>query len=1067
MRAAIAMWLGFTAGLIFSNCLWGQVSTGSLSGEVREVGAAAVAGVTVAARDEGTGFIRRSVSSTEGSYRMDELSPGSYTITATRQGYRTLSISHITVEVNEQARLDLELTPGQQRDVVTVTAHVSEVQAEEPSIGYRLDSPVVSELPLDQRNVASLITLGPGAIPRQLGGFTHDQDNDEQAGSRGSVALNPPVNGGRPYMNTQLLDGAGNTDRNTFAIVIVPPLDSVREFRIQSSLASAAFAQAGGGVSDIVTKAGGQTLHGSLFEFLQNEATDARNFFDNPALPRSIVRLNQFGGSLGGAVPIVPSTFFFVAYEGLVGKAGKPSAQTVPTQTVRSGDFSGGATIFDPLSLNADGSRAAFAGNTIPQSLIDPIAKTYLAEFEPLPNIPPTSTGNYIDTTPSTNNNQTVSARIDHDMKKAGQLFGRYTINNEDGGIGGNFPLRPTSEDVRAQQVAIGHSLAGASWQNEARASFTRLRVFDVPLSAFHENTAKELGLVNAPTDPAAWGLPYFLIDNYATVTDDPTLPQTQRDNTWSVGDSISMVRGRHALRMGGEWSAFQMDYVQSQSVRGQYEYTGAFTGNGTPGTGDPLADFLLGYPQNTQRTVGSALAHLRQSIYAAFFQDDWKLRPSLTINLGVRYEYASPYRDARGQMLNVNYSQNPPALVPISEASQPRAANFAPRVGLAWRLPPGLMGPGEMVFRAGYGIYFVPEIAAESYDLVLNGITTQINTTDGTQKPILTTLNGFPQTSTTGFPSYYGLDKNAASPYVQQWNAGFQKELPGRMLFEASYVGSKGTHLGRFDRENIPPEPEPGPLQLLRPFPTLGTIFQRKHIANSSYNSLQLKVEKRFTNSLSFVASYVWSKSIDDADSILAGSFEGAGAQDENNLRLERGLSFSNVPRRLSAGFVYNIPAVQRLKSLTGGWQLSGVITLQDGTPLNPFYFGADYSNTGTPNRPNLVPGQVLNAPVGGQTVAHWFNTAAFSTPAPYTYGDAGRDILPGPGNEVVDLALHRRFAIRERLSLELRAEAFNSLNHPNYGIPGPYPDFTSIFGVILSTGTPRHLQFGARLDF
>ena len=700
-------------------------------------------------------------------------------VTAERQGYRTLSISRIAVEVNEQAILDLELIPGEQHDVVTVTAHVSEAQTEEPSIGYRLDSAVVSELPLDERNVSSLITLGPGAIPRQLGGFGHDLDNDVQAGSRGSVALNPPINGARPYMNVQLLDGATNTDRNTFAIVISPPLDSVREFRIQSSLASSAFAQGGGGVFDIVTKAGNNAFHGSLFEFLQNEDTDARN--------SSITRLCH--GQLSGATSSedrrqrlpVPSTFFFVAYEGLRGEAGKPGGKPFRARLCGRGRPLRRRAGFRPPELQLRRRAHALPGKYLPASRINPIAGAYLAQFEPLPNVPASTTGNYIDTTPSTNNNQNVKAHIDRDMKKAGVVFGRYTINNEIGGIGGSFPLRPTSEDVRAQQAVVGHTLAGTSWLNEARASFTRLRVFDVPLSAFHENTAKQLGLVNAPSDPASFGLPYFLIDNYATVTDDPTLPQTQRDNNWSATDSVSLVRGRHVLRMGAAWSRFQFDYVQSQSIRGRYEYTGAMTGNGTSGSGDPLADFLLGFPQNTQRTVGSALAHLRQSTYAAYFQDDWRLLTSLTINLGVRYEYFSPYKDARSQLLNVSYSQGTPALVPVAEATDPHAANFAPRVGLAWRLPHGLIGPGDAVFRAGYGIYFSPEIATESYDLLLNGITTQINTRRRNGEAHSDHAERISSDQHPGFPSYYGLDGNAAAPYVQQWNGGFQKELPRR----------------------------------------------------------------------------------------------------------------------------------------------------------------------------------------------------------------------------------------------------------------------------------------------
>lgn len=1042
---------------------WGQVSSGSLSGEVRDESSGLMGAVTILVRQESTGFPRRAESNELGVYRVDELPPGAYSIRAEKKGFRTLEIARVSIGVNQQVRFDLVMKAGAENEAVTVTADVTPLQQQDSSIGYSLDSTTVRALPLNQRNVISLVTLGPGAIPRQLGGFVHDLDNDVQAGSRGSVALNPPINGSRPYMNTELLDGAYNTDRNTFGIVITPPLESVQEFRIQSSLSPAGFSQAGGGVVDVVTKSGTRDFHGSAFEFFQNEALDAQSYFSNPTLGTPIFRRNQFGGSLGGPVPL-PSTFFFVTYEGLRGKNASPSVQLVPGETVRGGDFQGGNTIYDPLSGAV---RTPFSGNRIPASRIDPIASKYLAQYEPLPNVAQTGTGNYIDNSPSTNHNDSVSGRLDHQFHHAGLLFGRYNINNEDGGIGGQFPLRPTTEDVRAQQIVLGHTFAGSDWLNEARLSFTRLRVFDVPQSAFKQNVAQELGLNNGPSDPFAFGLPYFLVTDYSTVTDDPTLPQVQRDNTWSVSDAVSLSRGRHNWRFGFDWVHFQFNFLQSEMVRGQYTYTGAYSGNGIDAnTGDAFADFLLGYPQNTQRTVGSAQAYLRQDSYSAYIQDDWRISRRLTLNLGIRYEYAAPFSDKRDQLMNLDYSPAP-HLVPVREADNPRRLNFAPRVGLAYRLPGFASRGGEMVFRAGYGVYYSPEIAAEAYDLVLNGIRSEMNQTTGIGAPVLTTRDGFPQTGSTGFPSYFGLDANASTPYVQQWNAGFQKELPGAVVFEAAYIGSKGVHLGRFDRENIPPAPGPGDLQSRRPFGDLGTLFQRKHIANSSFNSLQLKAEKRMRHSLSFVASFVWSKSIDDADSILAGLFDGVGAQNENNLRLERGLSFFDVPRRISAGFVYGLPKVSRLHAILNGWQLSGVVTLQDGTPVNPFYFATDYANTGTPNRPNIVPGQSISLPSGQRTPQRWFNTNAFSNPAPYTYGNAGRDTIPGPGNEVVDLALHRRIAFSERVGMELRAESFNTLNHPNWGIPGPYPDFGPFFGAILSAGDPRRLQFGARLDF
>jgi len=1055
----------------------GQVASDSLFGEMRDESGAVVGSAQVIAQQETTGFTRMALTDEFGAYRIEPLAPGIYSVRAQRPGFQTAVVPHVTLEVDQQAKIDVQLRVGEMEDSVAVTTAVSPLQTEDATAGYRIDAQTLTQLPLDERNVADLITLGPGAIPRQLSGFVHDAANDLQQGSRGSVALNAPINGGRSYMNSYLLDGAYNTDQNTYAIVVLPPMDSVQEFRIQSSLAPAAFAQAGGGVVDMVTKSGGQQFHGSAFEYLRNQVTDARNYFDDPNLPQPPFRRNQFGGSLGGHLPL-PSTFFFLSYEGVRGQSASPSVQVVPDAQVRAGDFRGGNVIYDPLSSASAAGRIPFPNNTIPGPQIDSIARQYLAQFEPLPNSSGNG-GNYLDTSPSSTNNDAVSARFDHQLRNGGLLFARYTMNDERGGVGGNFPLRPTTEDVRAQQATLGHTMGGASWSNELRASFTRLRLFDIPLSAGQENVAADLGILNPPSDAFTFGLPYFYLPNYATVTDDPTLPQIQRDNTWGVSETFSRVRGRRTYKFGFNWTHFQLNYRQSNTVRGEYVYSGAFTGNGTADTGDALADFLLGYPQSTQRSVGDSQAYMRQNTYGGFAQQDWQISSRLVLTLGLRYDYFAPFTEARNALLNLDYSTlpnpPPPVLVHVGQAHDPNPINFAPRAGLAWRVPGFLSSRGDTVFRAGWGIFYSPEISAESYDLVLNNIQNESNTADATVMPVLTTRNGFPSTSSTGFPSYYGLDSHLPTPYVQQWNAGFQHELPGAVILDVSYIGSKGTDLGRFRRFNTALHtetgedlnPRPGNLQSLRTWPSLGGIDQFENIANSSYNSLQIKAEKRLRRSLTFLASFVWSKSIDDSSTVIPGLTDGGGAQDENNLNLERGLSTFNVGRRISAGFVYNLPGASWHRSLLGGWQLSGILTVQDGTPLDPMYVASDPANAGTFTRPNVVLGQPITLPASQRTPEHWFNTNAFSAPAPYTFGDAGRDIVPGPGIEVTDLALHKRFSINERWGVEVRAEAFNSMNHPNLGYPDPFPDNGPYFGRLLLAGQPRRIQFATRIDF
>jgi hypothetical protein len=512
------------------------------------------------------------------------------------------------------------------------------------------------------------------------------------------------------------------------------------------------------------------------------------------------------------------------------------------------------------------------------------------------------------------------------------------------------------------------------------------------------------------------------------------------------------------------------MAYLQSQFVRGQYQFNGSFTQDpaNPSNTGNPFADFLLSDASSTQRDVGTTQAYLRQNTYAGFVQDEWRATSRISLTLGLRYEYTSPFTEDHGTLLNLNYSTLPaaPQLQPVKEAVNPQTHNFAPRIGLAVRLM------RNTVFRAGYGIYYSNETSVETYDLLRNGVLNQINQPGGL-KPVLSLENGFPQSSTTGLPTYFGVDQNAKTPYVQQWSASIQHEAPGHIMTEIAYVGTKGTDLGRFRRFNTPAQvetgadlaPRPGVYQTLVAFPQLGTIFQREHLANSIYHSLQIKGEKRLSNGLAFLASFVWAKSIDDADDLIPGMNASWGAQDERNLRLERGLSFFDVRYRFSTGFVYAIPSATVIRPVLKNWQVSGNVTLQTGTPLNPVYFATNFANSGTPNRPNIVLGQsLINA---NPTADHYYNPAAISAPAPFTFGDAGRDILPTPGNIVVDLALHRRFFISEHHTIEARAEAFNALNHPNLGIPGPYPDFGPFYGKAFSVGSPRRMQFALRYDF
>lgn len=1046
--------------LATSVLLSAQTSSGTLSGTIYDAANRVVPDAKVTLRLKDTGFTRSAISGPSGTYLLNDLAPGVYEIAAVKQGFRQATADGVHVEVSQNAVLNFHLEVGSEKESISVSGDVSPIQTGDASASYLLRAAAVESFPLEQRNVIELVTLGPGAIPRQLGGFTHDLNNDLQSGN-GAVALNPPINGARSEGNTYVFDGAYDTDRNTFTIAVIPPLESVQEFRIQTSLASPAASEAAGGVIELISKSGTRNFHGGAFEYLRNEAPDARALFDDPTFAKPLFRQNQYGATLGGPIQ-KESTYFLAAFEGLQNKSALSTRHNVPNSALRSGDFSSLTTILDPLQL----ARSPFPKGVIPTSRLDPIAQKYLSLYEPLPNQSAGAGSNYIDSTPNTMLTENGSLRIDHQLSAASRLFGRYTVNNGSTTIAGSFPELPTSESSRAQQIAIGHTWIARDWVNESRISYTRLAIADAPQDAYKTDVLSQLGIQGfGSSNPASFGLPYFQTGEFDLITDSPTLPQIQRDNTWDLSDSVSHSRGRHTFRLGIQATLFQFNYLQSSTVRGEYDYGGQFTG-------DAFADFLLGYPSRTSRTQGSTQAYLRQHIVAAHISDNWRITDRLTLDTGLRYEFDSPYSKQNGDLLNLNYSSLPlaPTLTPVHNATDPHYLNFAPRVGIAYRLPEWF-GHRETVFRAGYGIFFTSELAIEAYSLIQNETKSVINQASGLT-PQLTTAVGFPQNSTFGFSNYFGVDQHMSTPYVQQWNANFQRDLGHGLALEVAYIGSKGTHLGRFRRFNTPQHveigqnlpPRPGVLQSLRTFPQLGPIFQRQDIANSNYQSLQVKVDKRLDARFSLLASFVWSKSIDDADSVQPGKYAGFGAEDESNLRNERGLSFFNVGRRFSAGFVYNLPVALRY---TRGWQISGIITLQDGTPVNPVYFAADFANTGTPNRPNAVAGQNVSLPASQRSADRYFNTAAFSTPQPYTFGNAGRDTIPGPGNEVVDLSLHRTFKIRESKHLEFRAESFNLLNHPNIGVPGPYPDFGPYFGKIFSVGQPRRYQAALRFGF
>ncbi len=1056
--------------------LCAQVPSATIAGAVLDPSGLPVPKAHVVASSLNTALEISREASGAGAFRIAGLPPGEYRLEVKADSFAAYRIERVSLEVRQELNLDIHLKLASQSTAVEVAEIVEPVEAASSPMGFNVDQPQLDRLPLPQRDVACLATLSPGAIPRQLGGFNGDSVTGVEP-SRGNVAENPPVNGMRSTMNTYLLDGVLNTDSNVHAIVVNPPIDAIQEFRLQTSASSADFGYNGGGVVNVVTRTGAERLHGGVFDYFRNEALDARNFFASGTAPKPVFRQNQFGGELGGRIPSSKRLFFFAAYEGLQLNQGQSKASNVPNTLLRGGNFTGTDTVKDPLT------GLPFANDTIPAARLDSIAQTVITQFEPQANQP--GRPNYLSTTPILNGNDSVSGRVDWDTASRGTLFARYSINDERSDAGNGRLLEPTHLRVRAQQVAVGHTFSSSDWVNEFRLGFNRLKIQDISFNAFTNNYVGKLGINGIDQDPVNYGLPAFILQSNLLITsDDPTLPLTQAGDTYQGVDRWSTRRGRHTLQAGAEIRHYSLAYQDRMNSRGYLTFTGGFSN-------DAFGDFLLGIPGVTQRTVGQPQAYLRQVGAAAYVQDEFRATERLVLTAGVRYDYNSPFSEKYNHMFNLDYSTLPAQPKLVQEGANvatmpadlvaPNRADFAPRAGLAWRP----LKSHDLVFRAAYGLYYSPEIAQQSYDLVLNGVRTEQDTAPPAGvgvTPLLTLKNPFITSASTGFPGYFGIDPHEKSPYAQQWNGAWQYGTHG-FLFEAGYVGTKGTHLGRFRKFNTPQHveigqdlaPRPGDIQSLRTFPSLGPLIQYQDIANSIYHSLQLRAERRWSSGFSMQASFVWSKSLDDADGIVQGLFDSVGAQNEGNLRLERGPSFFNVPRRFVMNFAYDLPLgrgrrwmkATAVTPLVSGWTVSGTGLMQDGTPENSFYFTFDPANTDTPNRPNIVPGQAISLPPGQRSLAQWFNTAAFSDPAPFTYGNAGRDLLPTPSNKVYSFAVTRGFALNEKVSLNFRAEFFNLFNHPDLGIPGNNKDFGPAFGAIETVGPPRQVQLSLRLGF
>lgn len=1086
----------------------GQEATGTITGLVLDSTGAAVPLASIEVRNAGTGALRTTQSDGRGTFRVPALQPGTYHLTVTHDGFKKANITGVQAQVNQVVALGVTLQIGEVNESVTVEGGASPLQTESSTVGQVVETRAILELPLNGRQFLQLMTLVPGTIS----GYTRDVSR--QGGERAS--LNIAVNGGRSEFNNYLLDGVLNTDENYNTFVVSPSVDALQEFKVQTSSYSAQYGRGGAGQINIITKSGTNELHGTLFEFLRNEKLDAKNFFDRADRPIPPYKQNQFGGTVGGPV-VLPKlyhgrnkTFFFFNYEGLRVRQAQTTVSTVPLPEVRSGDFSNsGVTVYDPRTTIPDPSRpgqflrAPFPNNRIPQDRFDP-ASVSLLKFLPLPNLPGT-VDNYLSNEKLRQKNNQITAKVDHQLSANDSFFVRYSVSDERAFTPGRFPGMGTILDLRGQVLGISEThLFGPRTVNEFKFGFNRLRNALLQENAHSLNAVEEAGIVGLSRDPIDFGIPAISVQGVSPWGDAAfAFPSLLRDNVFQFIDNLSLIRGAHTLNLGIEYRRFNYNNFANNLGRGSYNFRSPlYTSNpvNPANTGAGFADYLLGVPSFAEGSVGDTSIYDRRDSWNFYLQNDIKLTRNFTLNLGIRYEF-NPYPIEKFDRIEtVDISTNPPTIVragvgdpyflyPRNIVLDPRIPyvrdgrfgrsllksdknDWAPRFGFAYS------ATSKIVVRGAYGVFYSQDIGNPFFDLARN-VPRSVRAALSSD-PIVPQIDmrsvflGLTSGRSVLTPTLTMTDPDYRTSYLQQWSFNVQRELAQDLTVEVGYIGSKGTKLGLLNLFNLAP-PGPGAPQPRRPWPIYERVFLIQHRVNSSYNALQVRVEKKYARGLSFLTSYTFGKSLDYKSSTRT-SGEDNRPINPNELSLERGRSLFDARHNFVFNTLWELPFGNGKTFLNrgdaagkvlGGWQVSAILQSRTGLPFTVGAIG-DIANTGNDasGRANLLAGQKPELTRSQRSPERWFNSAAFVSPQAFTFGNAGRNTVNAPGLNNIDLSLLKNIKLREAKTLQLRSEFFNFTNTPHFGRPGTAVNGVG-FGRISSARASRQIQFALKLIF
>jgi hypothetical protein len=1088
---------------------------GSIDGEARDVTGAAVAGVTVSATNKGTNAARSAITNDAGAYSFPSLAPGAYTLRAEKPGFKTVVRNEIELQVQLAARVDFELQVGQVSESIEVRADAALLVTDNATVGTVIENKRIVELPLNGRNYLQLVSLAPNVSTGFAG---QGQAGARQGGIRAAQTI--AVAGQRTNFNHYTLDGVENTDPNFNTFVVLPSIDALEEFKVQTGVYPAEFGREATQIN-VLTKSGTNQYHGALFEFFRNDKLDATQYAFSALRPsKDPFKWNQYGFTLGGPVwlPKVfngkDKLFFMANYESYRKRGSTTALYGLASTQIQGGDFSAIANkIYDPNThvLGPDGktiTATPFPGNIIPQNRISSISKQFL-EFYHTPTLPG-SINNFVEAQPRPENRDQFILRMDYLESGKSNWTGRYSWGDENSSSPG-LNLNGTKLLTNFEQyMGTNTRVLSPTLVTETRFGYTRFYNSVGTLLAGVRNVVDELKIPGLTGGAAVgWGIPTVSIPNYQGIGDGTDGPFVNTNSSLQFLNNTSVTRGKHSFRFGGEIRRDQYNQVGNQYGRGSFSFSTTPTWDpATSSQGDAFASFLLGNVTLTEAAAQIAAVQYRQTSFAVYFDDVWKITPNLTLSLGLRYENTPPWTDQSGNLTTVFYnaydttpnvvdhSRYPVFLRQGKGTGDPYAGlkvrwpniplvqdgrlgdslvhrdnnDFAPRIGIAWSPSP------KWAIRAAAGTFYNQDQGNPWFDVGRNAAGRSRND-DNPSFPTETWLNGIGGAGAANAiivtPQAFSMKFDRRTPYSNQYLFNVQRELAGNLTFEAGYLGSVSHHLESY-RGVSAAVPGPGTVASRSPYPNFGLLVLVDDGANGNYNSLGSKLTKRFSHGLTALVAYTWSKSIDETSGVRTEDSDSLFSQNGNCLRCERGLSAFDNRNRLVISGLYDLPAGTGRKlnirskfvnALLGDWQLGSIVTWRSGFPINPTD-GVNRANTNIGvDRPNATG---VSQSLANPTTAEWFNTAAFALQPLFNFGNVGRNSVIGPPGFYWDFSTHKDFRLpNERHVLQFRWEAFNVLNHPAWGLPNA--TLTSPqFGQITSTnGSMRQMQFALKYVF